>query len=200
MPGALFRAELNERLFTHFVNGRWRAPRGVRLLPVMQIAPGRAGRIVCAGGEDLARLRLEPAPAGAAAAGYAAARPALVALRHDEGFDDPVTEPCAAPALPGAGPLVLLSAAATPVALLAGVLLAGAARGVLWKPAPGAAASAHLLMQALAPATGRAVALVQGDHATGALAAGQGALVWASPAPAPLPAALSLAARVPPRP
>ncbi len=204
MIDPLFLAELNERLFVQFVGGRWMAPLGERHLRALPLEGARMGRLVCAGPGDIARARLGMEPTAVQGSGlgaaYAPLRRMLQDLRRVEGFDDPVDAPMPL-ALPGLGPLVLLSAAGTPVSDVAAVLFAGAARGVLWKPAPRAAASAHLLMRALGPLAGGNLALVQGDHQTGALAAGQGALVWASPAAVPpgLAPVLSLAARVPPR-
>jgi len=200
---ALFLAELNERLFVHFIQGAWRVSSGARLLPVLRFDAGRVGRIACAEAADVARARVglgagSPAPRAALTAAYEALRGPLAALRAMEGFDDPADTPLAL-TLPGTGPLVLLSAASTPVATLAGVLLAGVTRGVLWKPAPLAAASAHLMMRDLGPLADGNLALVQGDHTTGAEVAGQGALVWASPEGRP-GAALSLPARVRHRP
>uniref|UniRef100_UPI002AFF92F6 hypothetical protein n=1 Tax=Pararhodobacter sp. TaxID=2127056 RepID=UPI002AFF92F6 len=79
-----------------------------------------------------------------------------------------------------------------PLARVAGLLIAGAGQGMLWKPAPGAAASAHALIRALGPVAGAGLAMLQGDHATGAALAGQGPLIWASDAspPADLPVSL----------
>lgn len=200
---ALFLAELNERLFVHFIQGAWRVPSGARLLPVLPFDRGRMGRIACADRLEVARAcaglgQGRVAPPAALAAAYEAQRAVLADLRALEGFDDPAAPPPVLD-LPGEGPLVLLSAAQTPVALLAGVLIAGARRGVLWKPAPRAAASAHLMMGDLGPLAGGNLALLQGDHATGALLRGRGALIWASPDANP-EAALSLPATAPHRP
>jgi hypothetical protein len=187
---ALFLAELNERLFVQFIQGQWRAPTGARLLPVLPFDNGRMGQIVCAEAPDLARARVGlgrgvPAPEAALVTAYEGVRADLAALRRMEGGVDRAG-PVAPVDLPGAGPVLLLSAARTPVAVLAGVLLAAARRGVLWKPAPRAAASAHLMVRGLGPLMDGNLALVQGDHATGtALVAGEGAVVWASDAPVP---------------
>ncbi|MFN4100475.1 MAG: hypothetical protein ACK4GT_11930 [Pararhodobacter sp.] len=197
-----FLAELSERLFVISVGGRWMAPLGDRPLPV-PAAPG--AHLACAGEGDLARaLRLlapGPVDAGAMAAAYLAQAGVLRGLRRLEGAADPVAPP-EAMALPGTGPFVLLSAAAMPLSRIAGLLIAGAAQGMLWKPAPGAAASAHLLMEALAPVAGARLAMLHGDHATGALLAGQGAVLWASDAAPPegLAVRLRVPARYPHRP
>ena len=182
----LFLAELNERLFVHFIAGRWMAPLSDRLAEVLAFDSGRMGRLACAGDADVARALagLRPGRAQGLEQAYAEAAPMLRRLRALEGFTDPVAAPVPA-ALPGQGPLVLLSAAAVPMADLTGLLIAGAARGLIWKPAPRAAASAHLLMRALGPRAAGGLALLQGDHASGALMAGQGALLWASQAPCP---------------
>ncbi|GAB4261498.1 MAG: hypothetical protein Kow0013_06100 [Pararhodobacter sp.] len=201
---AQFLAELNERLFVHFIQGQWRAPTGARHLPVLPFDGARVGRIVCAEARDVARARAglgqgAPAPPDRLRAAYEALRGDLAALRRREGAVDPAGPP-RAQAVPGEGPMVLLSAAAVPVSTLAGVILAAAGRGVLWKPAPGAAASAHLLVRGLGPLMDGNLALVQGDHATGAaVLAGGGAVVWASDASAPEGVApvLSLAATDP---
>jgi hypothetical protein len=133
--------------------------------------------------------------------------PLLRTIRAEEGFaDDHLTAP--APLAPaGHGPLVLLTAAETSLDRIAGALLAGAGTGMIWKPAPTAAASAHLLMRAVGPLARGRLALLQGDHATGALLAaqesGQGGLIWAGAGPVPkdLPAPIvNLAATDPCRP
>ena len=199
-------AELAERLFVIFLRGRWMAPLGDRPLPV-PVMPG--AHLACAGPGDLARaLRwLEPGPVGrgAMAAAYQAQARLLRGLRALEGVADPVSapEPVSLPVLlPGRGPFILLSAAGVPLSRIAGLLIAGASQGILWKPAPGAAASAHLLIDALAPVAGARLALLHGDHATGALLAGQGAVVWASDADPPqgMDVRLCVPARSRPRP
>ena len=218
-PDSRYLAELNERLFAHFVGGAWRAPLSDRLLPVTGAAGAALGRIVCAGARDIARargvLRQGPDPdaidADALWAAMLAEAPLLRTIRAQEGFtDDQLTAP--APLTPaGRGPLVLLTAADTPLDRIAGALLAGAGRGMIWKPAPAAAASAHLLMRAVGPLARGRLALLQGDHATGALLAGQeaaqesgqGGLIWAGAGPLPegLPTPLvNLAATDPCRP
>lgn len=198
----LFLAELRERLFAHFVGGCWRVPLAERHLPVLpgketpgagEVATG-LGQIVCAGAEDIARAR---ALLGGDCAAHEAFRAALAeragmleTLRQVEGgpvAPEGFAVPDTLPALPESGRVwVLLSAAGMPPEDLAALLIAGArAGGMIWKPAPRAAASAHLLMEALGPLAGGRLAMVQGDHATGALLAAAGALIWASPAPPP---------------
>ena len=83
-------------------------------------------------------------------------------------------------------PVALLSAAHTPEAALR-ALLDGLAQGpgVLWKPAPAAAASAHALVQARREALGQGVALIHGDHATGRALAERLPVLWLSSAPVP---------------
>ena len=202
---ASFLAELNERLFVQFAQGLWRAPLGQRLLPVLPFDGGRMGRIVCAEQRDIERaligLGAGHADLSAMHAAWQDLQHTARALRTVEGFADS-THSTHALTLPGQGPLVLLSAAQTPIAVLAGLLLAGATRGVLWKPAPAAAASAHLLMRAMGPLAGGNLALLQGDHQTGAGLTGKGALIWASPLPVPEglgDPVLSLAATAPRR-
>ena len=185
--------QLLERLFVMYLGGRWMAPLSERMVPM----PGLSrARLACAGAGDLARARLRPGPVDGAAlrAAYAEAADELRHLRAFEGMVDPVAAPEEF-RLDGPGPLVLLSARDVPLSRIAGLLIAGAGRGLLWKPAPGAAASAHSLVRALAPAVGAGLALVQGDHATGALAAGQGAVIWASEAPPPAGLPVSLCVR-----
>jgi len=192
-------AELNERLFTHFAGGAWRAPHSDRHLPVMRASGAPLGRIVCAGPADVARargvLRLgppeEPLDPAALWAAMLAEAPLLGAMRAEEGFAaDRLTAPETL-MLPARGPLVLLSAAETPLDRIAGALIAGAGAGMIWKPAPGAAATAHLLMRVVGPRAQGRLSLLQGDHATGALLAGQGGLIWAGagapPADLPVP-------------
>lgn len=203
-PLALYRAELNERLVVHWTGGAWRVPLGLRHLPVTGDQGVWLGRIVCAEGGDLARARagLVPAPAPGIDALDAALAPVaglLAAVRALEGHPGDHWDPEAARqamARGAAGPAALLSAAATPLSGIVGRLAAGAAAGVVWKPAPAAAASAHLAMRALVPLLGRSAALLQGDHGSGAvLVGGLGAVDWA--APGPVPEGLTSAARVP---
>ncbi|MCC5971788.1 MAG: hypothetical protein JJU15_17745 [Pararhodobacter sp.] len=192
---ALFIAELNERLFTHFTRGAWHAPYSQRLLPVGLDPDQPLGRIACADARDLERAFAHLCRAGAAPAPEALASEALAValhaqaqaitlLRAREGFAD-APGPLDPVVLPSAGPMVLLSAASMPVAGLTPLLIAGAQHGMLWKPAPGAAASAHLIMRLLGPLAGGRLAMVQGDHETGAALARMGPLVWASAAPLP---------------
>lgn len=215
----LFLAELRERLFAHFVGGCWRVPLADRHLsaPPGNEKPGAGGalaglgRIVCAGADDIARARAGIGGDCAAPAAFHAALAEragmLERLRQVEGgpvAPEGFAVPDALPALPESGRAwVLLSVAGMPAPDLAALLIAGArAGGMIWKPAPRAAASAHLLMEALGPLAGGRLAMVQGDHATGALLAQEGALIWASPTPAPpdLPVPLlSLRPRAPGR-
>jgi acyl-CoA reductase-like NAD-dependent aldehyde dehydrogenase len=169
LPDPLFLAELNERLFVHFVAGRWRAPLSSRLLAVRPFDGARMGRLACGDDRDVRRAvaGLRAGQAAGLDQAYEGLRPRLAALRALEGFDD-LAGALQPAELPGQGPLVLLTAGAEPVARLAGLLIAAAPRGVLWKPAPAAAASAHLLIAALGPRAAGGIALVQGDHATGA--------------------------------
>jgi hypothetical protein len=188
-----FIPELNERLFAHFVAGAWRAPLSDRLLPVARADGGRLGQIVCAGEADVARAlgvlrRGAPAEGAGMAELWQALRAeaALVsAMRAEEGHASDALSAPEEVDLPGKGPLVLLSSAAVPVDRLAGALIAGARTGLIWKPAPGAAASAHAMMRALGPGAQGRLVLLQGDHATGELLAGQGGLVWMSAEPVP---------------
>lgn len=182
---ALFIAELNERLFTHFSRGAWRAPHSQRLMTVGLHPDKPLGRIACADAHDLERAfaglhgNTVPAAPEALAAALQDEAAAIAMLRAREGFADTLG-PLQPITLPASGPLVLLSAAAMPVVHLAPLLVAGAQTGMLWKPAPGAAASAHLLMRILGPIAGGRLAMVQGDHETGAALAQMAPLVWAS--------------------
>jgi len=183
----LLLAELTERLFVHFTRGCWMAPLSDRLLPVLPLGPGRMGHLACGNAADVARARAALVPgrgqglAQGLAQDYAALAPRLRPLRAYEGFDDPLDPPEVPAELPadlsGEGPLILLSAADVPLARLAGLLIAGAGRGMIWNPAPQAAASAHLLMAALGPRAGGGLALIQGDDDTGALLARQGRVI-----------------------
>jgi len=193
---AYFMAELNERLFTHFTRGAWRAPYSQRLLAIGRDPAKPLGRIACADPSDLARALAAFDPAcgpfpGAAAllAAVQAQGEALARLRAVEGFTDPWPGPVQPLILPIPGPVILLSSAALPLARLVPLLVAGAQRGMIWKPSPGAAASAHLLMRHLGPLAAGRLAMVQGDHATGGALADMlppdAGLIWASAAPPP---------------
>ena len=201
---ALFIAELNERLITHFTGGHWRVPLSQRHLPVPRASGGRLGRIVCADERDVARALRDlsaagvPASAARMQAALAALAEAMRRLRREEGLPDPAFPPerIVPPLPPGRGPLVLMSAAETEPAMIGQALIAAAGRGVIWKPAPRAAASAHLLMRELGPLAAGRLALLQGDHDSGAALAaapnGATGLIWASPAPAPIALTLPL--------
>lgn len=202
----VFRAELNERLVVHWTGGAWRVPLGRQHLDVTSADGARLGRIVCAEAPDLARAQAGLAagpvpPLAALEAALAPVAPLLAALRALEGqAGDGWDAGRAARAMARrpAGPVALLSAAAVPAATVVGRLAAAAGQGAIWKPAPGAAASAHLIMRALAPLLGRSVAMLQGGHATGAALAAALPLDWLAPGPVPEP--LTSAARVPCRP
>lgn len=199
---AHFIAELNERLFTHFTGGHWRVPLAQRHLPVYRAGGGRLGQIICADGRDVARALAdlnadgtEP-PTDTMRDALSALTGQMARIRTEEGFADPghaatelAIDAAATLVSPGAGPVVLMSAADTPPGLIGAALVAFAGHGVIWKPAPRAAASAHLLMRYLGPLAAGRLALLQGDHVSGAALAaslrGAGALIWASPAPLP---------------
>lgn len=197
MASAQFLAELNERLFVHYTQNQWRAPLGARLLPVLAYDQGRPAHIVCAQEADITRaiqgVQTDAAPdLTELRAAVPAFMPELTALRAIERLAEspaaqtPVTLP------DGAEPLVLLSAADAPIKTLIEVLIAGTTRGLVWKPAPAAAGSAHFTMSRLAPLAAGRLAMIQGDHETGALLAGQGAgtgMIWGShhPIPSSLP-------------
>jgi hypothetical protein len=189
---ALYRAELNERLVVHWTGGAWRVPLTDRHLAVVATDGSTLGRIICAGPADAQRAvdGLRPAPirlddALRALAPFAPLLDRLRALEQGPGAARPAFTAAPAWSASGAGPWVLYSAAACPVENLLALLVAGAARGVIWKPAPGTAASAHLLIRALGPVAGDSIALVQGDHASGQALARLGAPIWASTAPIP---------------
>lgn len=162
------------------------APLSDRLLPGLSLGPGRLGHLACGNAADVARARaaLVPSRAPGLAQGlaqdYATLAPRLRQLRAYEGFADPLLAPDLSADLPGDGPLVLLSAADVPLARLAGLLIAGAGRGMIWKPDPRAAASAHLLISALGPRAAGGLALIQGDEVTGDLLAQQGRVIRAT--------------------
>jgi len=187
----LFLAELNERLVVHWAGGAWRVPLATRHLAVSS-AGGRAlGRIVCAGPGDAARalagLRpgtaVEPETLDRLLSPFAALMARLRALEGcpGDGWDPTRASQAMSAPRDAAGRAVLLSAADRPVSELVGTLAGLAAGGAVWKPAPRAAASAHLVMRALAPVLGPSLALVQGDHASGAAlaASGEARPVWA---------------------
>ncbi|MFN3955035.1 MAG: hypothetical protein ACK4LQ_11320 [Pararhodobacter sp.] len=188
----LFIAELRERLFAHFVAGCWRVPLAQRHLVVGGFS-GALGQIVCAGAGDIARARAaergESAAPDALWRALEARAEGFTHLRAHEGWPDDHLMRRALPVLPpvaGAHGWVLLSGAGCALRDLAALLIAGACGGgMIWKPAPAAAASAHLMMDAIGPLAGGRLAMVQGDHATGALLAEGAALLWASPAPPP---------------
>lgn len=194
---ALFIAELNERLITHFTGGHWRVPLSQRHLPVPRASGGRLGRIVCADGRDVARALRDlagagmPAPRERMQAALAELADPMARLRREEALPDSGAQAAGIvpPLPPGEGPLVLLSAAGTAPAMIGSALIAAAGRGVIWKPAPRAAASAHLLMRQLGPLAAGRLALLQGDHDSGAALVtalrGAGGLIWASPTPPP---------------
>lgn len=188
----LFIAELRERLFAHFVAGRWRVPLAQRHLAIGGRS-GALGQIVCAGPNDVTRarsaLRGESAAPDILWQALEARAETFTQLRAHEGWPDYPPMRRALPVLPpaaGGHGWVLLSGAGCALPDLAALLIAGACGGgMIWKPAPAAAASAHLMMDAIGPLAGGRLAMVQGDHATGALLAEGAALLWASPAPPP---------------
>jgi len=185
---AWYRAELNERLVVHWTGGAWRVPLAARHLAVAAADGSRLGRIICADRDDMARalVGLRPGEAPDADRLDAALAPLAVLLarvRALEGFAGDGWDPAAAArAMAGtpsaAVPATLLSAADRPVSELIGHLAGLAGGGAIWKPAPGAAASAHLAMRALSPMVGAAVALLQGDHASGAMLAQGAPPLW----------------------
>lgn len=191
---AHFLAELNERLFVHFVQDKWRAPLGARLLPVRAYDGDRGGQIVCADRADVARA-FDSVPSQAAPdlaamrAAFEAGVDELCDLRAHEGLATSLEGP-SAPTLPE-GPTVLLSAAQAPIGTLLALIGAGVQQGhMIWKPAPRAAGSAHYLMTQIADHAAGRLAFVQGDHQTGQ-ALGQAALgrdggvIWLSATPPP---------------
>lgn len=193
----LYLAELNERLVVHWAGGAWRVPLATRHLAVATTAGRPLGRIVCAGPGDAARalagLRPGPAIAPETLDRLLAPFAALMArLRALEGYPGDLWDPIRASRALSATRdtdrrAVLLSAADRPVSELVGTLAGLAVRGAVWKPAPRAAASAHLAMRALAPVLGPSLALVQGDHDSGAalVAIGDARPVWARQRPDP---------------
>lgn len=186
---AWYRAELNERLVVHWTGGAWRVPLATRHLTIEAVDGSRLGRIICANGTDGVRAMagLRPGPLVDPARLDALLAPVadlLGAVRAWEGASGDRWDPdLAAHHLsrppPLRGPVTLLTAAAVPLPELAAILTRAAVAGALWKPAPQAAASAHLLMRALAPALGEGVALLQGDHSTGAALASLAPPLWA---------------------
>lgn len=181
-----FLAELKERLVVHFVDQRWRAPLSERALP---IARPRAGKIMCGTKADVTRavagLRQGAIDTQAMRAAATAVLPVVGAVRALEAVGEDLRD-MDPPTPSGAAPVMLLSAASTPPDRVITALLANAPRGVLWKPAPGTAASAHVIMRALGPVAGGRLAMVQGDHQTGAIMAATGPVIWMSGAPMPV--------------
>ena len=186
---AWYRAELNERLVVHWTGGAWRVPLSTRHLPVAAADGSAMGRLICAEDPDLLRamagLRpvghpLNPEALAAAMAPHAALMARLRALEGVTGdrWDADLALRTLRATLTSDKPVTLLSAADRPISELAGRMAALATGGVLWKPAPRAAASAHLLMRALAPLLGPAAALLQGDHASGGLLARAARPLW----------------------
>jgi len=183
-----FRAELNERLVVHWTGGAWRVPLATRHLAVTAADGSGLGRIVCAESADMHRAFTGLRPGAgldadrleAALAPFARLMTGVRALEGfaGDGWDIDAAARAMSVAADADGPVALLSAADRPVSELIGRLAALAGRGAVWKPAPGAAASAHLAMRALAPHLGAALALVQGDHATGAVLAQGARPVW----------------------
>jgi len=186
---ATYLAELNERLVVHWTGGAWRVPLSDRHLALHGAGGSVPGRIVCAGAEDARRAAagLIPAPLSAESAcqALAAYEPLMTSLPALERGPRAPSRPPIPPAPPPGRPWLLLTAADVPVRDLVALLVAGSGQGVIWKPAPGAAASAHLVMRALAPLAGRALAMLQGDHASGQALAGLGVPVWAAAGPMP---------------
>ncbi|WP_417588253.1 hypothetical protein [Pararhodobacter oceanensis] len=206
-----FLAELNERLFVHYTQGAWRAPLGHRLLNLRPVGVARWGGIICGDARDVARALAGVAAGGTAdtaamAQAWAQASAGAADIRAVEGLrerinaaplpSDAAPRPTGSEIAPNTltpspdGPAILLSAADTPLDDVVALLIDQAARGVLWKPAPRAAASAHYAMRALAPAAQGRLALLQGDHQTGAELARHGPVIWASTAPPPAGMAL----------
>lgn len=197
---AQFLAELNERLFVHFADQQWRAPLGARLLSVNAYDNGRVGQIVCAGTDDIVRafegLRSsDPFNETTFLSVLDKLRDKWTALRKLEAASHSSALPAVSEIVkagnPGQGPTALLSAADLSFDALRAALLDGVQRGgLVWKPAPNAAGSAHLLMSHLAPLSAGRLALVQGDHASGEMLAREararnGEVLWASRMPMP---------------
>ena len=174
----------------YWIGGAWRVPLGQRHAEVRAADGTRLGRIVCAEAADVARALagLVPAPPPDPAALARALGPVAALLAEVRALEGAGGDGWAPRALAPAagGPATLLTAADRPLTEVVAALASLAPRGVVWKPAPGAAASAHLVMRALAPVLGRSVALVQGDHATGVELAARLAPIWAGQGPTPV--------------
>ncbi len=122
--------DLSERLFAHFVGGRWRVPFGTEQVPVAHPDGARAGTVVLAEARDVARacniLR------GADHVARARAGKALSDLGIPA-FDAP---------MPPANAPVLLNLGTTDPQALGVALGAGLGHGLIWCPPPEAALEA----------------------------------------------------------
>jgi acyl-CoA reductase-like NAD-dependent aldehyde dehydrogenase len=210
LAGAHVLENLSELLLTHHVAGRWRAPLSQRVRDVRGADGALLSRMVEAGPRDLARaLAAAEAAAPVLAALPAAARDALAlrfaeelaaraevlawARRLEGGGADGLGRQVDLAGMPP-GPLAVLGTVAGGPAPLAGVLAAAlrAGRPAIVKPAPRAALSPLVLIEALVAAgvPPGAVGLVQGGGAaTGAgllaLPGLGGAVLAGKPAPRP---------------
>jgi len=149
----------------------------------LDVARPRPGRIICAGADDIARalasLRAggcDPLEFGTAAT---AALPEVEAIRRLEGLSAGV-EGAGGASLLSDGPVGLLTGADMPARVIVDAILAQMGRGVIWKPSPKAAASAHLLVRHIGPVSAGGLAMLQGDHATGAALAALVPTLWLS--------------------
>lgn len=118
--------DLSERLFAHFVGGRWRVPFGTEQVQVPRADGRAAGAVVLLEARDLARARA--CLRGADRAARARAADALVGLGM---VDADETAEAQAP--------LLVSSGLKDRQALGAALGAGLAQGVIWCPPPDAA-------------------------------------------------------------
>jgi acyl-CoA reductase-like NAD-dependent aldehyde dehydrogenase len=119
--------DLSERLFAHFVGGRWRVPFGTGRIAVTRADGLRAGSVVLAEAQDFARAQ------SALRGADDAARARLAARLAPYGMRDAILSAQPAPA-----PLILCGGAADGHALGA-ALGGGLGHGLIWCPPPDAA-------------------------------------------------------------
>ncbi len=122
--------DLSERLFAHFVGGRWRAPFGTEQIPVPRGDGTAAGSVVLAGPRDLARAQACLRGADQPARERAAKVFAELGLAHP--FE--TAQQARAP--------MLVSMGVEDRQALGAALGAGLAQGVIWCPPPRAALTA----------------------------------------------------------
>lgn len=160
--------DYSERLFAHFVAGRWRAPIAASPLVLSDAAGHPLGQVVPAGVADMARARVGLCGADDAACARAAQCLVQGADRLSRAVAFQTGAPLrqadiaqlasriAQPQQGAAGTISRVSALGSPCTTLGDALGAGLRGGVIWCPPPGqavfATALAQLLQQARLPA------------------------------------------------